>query len=237
MRTSSRGARLILVAIVLLLTARAGSARAATHMGLEALTDFPVQVGGKVWFELPLHFRINTSLGYMPGAYIGAWNAVLVGTGRYSQETGDLARTALDSALVWRIHVGWRPFLGLYFDVGYGLAALGGGLATADLVANVAGMAAPQDPSSLQGYHARTLLHMADAEIGYQWTLWRITLRTALGLAATFAESTSINPAFHAAQPDAQSAFTRAAATHLDATYRSYFFMPVFSVAAGIKLF
>ena len=103
------------------------------QFGAEALTDFPIHVGAKLWLELPYRLRINTTFGALPGGYVDAINGFLVAVGAYSQQTADMIAAALKSSFVWRVHGGWRPFKrrGAYFEAGYGLVTLGGGLSAA----------------------------------------------------------------------------------------------------------
>jgi len=54
---------LSLVAALLALRGRAGRRLAP---GLEALTDLPLQAGGRVWAEAPYGIHLDTSLGVLP---------------------------------------------------------------------------------------------------------------------------------------------------------------------------
>src|SRR5262249_25062417 len=78
-------------------------------LGTEALPDFPVQIGGKVWVEAPYRIRLNTTLGYLPAGYVDAINGILVAAGAYNATTADLIAAALKSSFVFRLHAGWRP--------------------------------------------------------------------------------------------------------------------------------
>jgi hypothetical protein len=209
------------------------------RLGVEALTDFPISLGGKVWTELPHGFRLSASLGYMPPFYVDAINGILVGANVYSQSEGDLVRQALQSSLVVRLHAGMRPFSahGFYFEVGYGLVSLGGGASTGQVIAAVTGRSAPSDPSTGQGYQVESHLHMLDAELGWQWFLGGdVTLRAALGFAGTLGASTTIKPNFQPRAPAAQDAFTTYGANYLDDLYTSYVFSPVFTLALGFRV-
>jgi hypothetical protein len=225
----------------LLLAAFPASAAAEWHLGAEALTDYPVQVGGKIWLELPDRVRLSSSLGYMPDAYMRSVNTVLVDTNVYSQQTADLLLVATRSSLVWRTHAGWRPFSrhGLYGEVGYALVTLGGGATTAELITIATGAQLPPDNGPNQnGYTVSSTLHMVDVEIGWQWFVWKgLSLRAALGFAGTFAASTVVKPTFQPRMPGPNEAFARAASDYLNQLYTSYVDTPVATIAAGWRFF
>ncbi len=210
------------------------------HLGAEVLTDFPMQIGARVWVEFPHRLRLDTSFGGLPGPYVDVINDILVAANAYNQQTADLIKEALQSSLLWRIHFGWRPFKrrGFYFEGGYGLVALGGGATTAELITAVTGKPAPPDVNSSKGYNVTSLLHMIDLEIGWQWFVWRgLSLRAAAGFAGTVGAQTTVAPNFKPIAANAQQQFGRAAGAYLDNIYTSYVFVPVVSVAIGWRFF
>jgi hypothetical protein len=219
----------------------AARARAAEpsdwHLRAEAGTDFPVHVGGCVGAEFPYRLRLSTSVGYLPGPYVDAINGVVVGLGGYDQATADLVRSALQSSLVWRTHVGWRPFpkAGFYADVGYGYVSLGGGASAAELISVVTGVKMPAaDPTAGKSFDIHSSLHMLDVELGWGFLIAdRITVRPALGGAFTLGSSTKITPAYQPRMPQIVSAFARESEAYLDDIYTSYVFTPVVSLWAG----
>ena len=222
--------------------ARSATARTAPyHLALEAATDFPADVGGRLTAELPWRLRLTTSLGVLPGGYVDVINAVVVGLGGYNQSTADLVRTALQNSLVWRLHAGWRPFerLGLYVDVGYGLAALGGSAAGDQIISAATGRTVPTTGG--RQYDLSSTLHMVDVEIGWEWALWgRLSLRAAVGGAFTLGASTSMTPKFptgSALEARGVQAFTSFGAAYLDHTYTSYVHAPLVTVAVGYRFF
>jgi hypothetical protein len=215
---------------------------AAWHLQVEALTDLPMNLGAKVIAEGPGRLRLSTSLGYLPGPYVDLVNAIVVGLGGYDQKTADLIRAALGSSLLSRTHLGWRPFAtyGFYFEVGYGLVALGGGLSREEILSAVTGRSAPQgEPGSTRTYNVRSTLHMIDVELGWQWLFFgdRLTLRAALGFAGTLGSATSISPSYAPRAPNLVREFTRAGEAYLDGIYTSYVFTPVVTVALGYRFF
>jgi hypothetical protein len=237
----SRGSALALVFAFLVVPsdARAGG----FALRLEATTDFPAAVGGRVAAELPLRIRASTSLGALPGGYVDVINAVVVAAGGYNDATADLIRAALRNSLIWRLQAGWRPLAarGLYFDLGYSLVTLGGG-ATGDQIVAAAIGQQPAGSKSGRPYDLASTLHMLVVEIGWEWSLLRdrLALRAAIGGAFTVGAKTRVEPAFTPASPaDARAvaAFGAFAASYLDSTYRSYVHTPVITVGAGYRFF
>ena len=79
---------------------------------VEANTDFPLSVGGRLGVESPWRLRLSTSLGYLPPAYVEVVNDTAVELRAYGRNEADLIENSLKNSLVWRTHVGWRPFAG-----------------------------------------------------------------------------------------------------------------------------
>lgn len=220
----------------------AGAVRADDfHLQLEALTDVPVQVGVEVTVEMPWRLRASTSLGVLPGAYVDLINEVVVAAGGYDQDTAALVRGSLQNSLVWRLHAGWRPFEGhgWYFEAGYALVALGGGLSAEEVVSLATGADPPDaEPARERRYKVSSTLHMIDVEVGWEWVLWeRLALRAAVGFAGTLAAATDIRPDYRPVAPRLVDAFTGESEAYLDGIYTGYVFTPVVSLAAGYRFF
>ena len=97
--------------LLVLLTGRAEAwTRADWHLQIDALTDFPVDVGGKIALETPYRIQVTTTFGFLPSGYVDALNGILVAAGAYNQTTADLIAAAMQSSMVWRLHLGWRPW-------------------------------------------------------------------------------------------------------------------------------
>jgi hypothetical protein len=216
------------IALLLLLVASAPAY--AFQGGVEAVTDFPIDVGAKLWVEGPYRLRLSTSFGVLPGGYVDTINAILVSAGAYDQQTANLIHDSLKSSFVWRLHGGWRPFKtrGAYFEVGYGLVTLGGGISRPGTLSAALGI--PIDAS--QSYSITSFLHMVDIEVGWMWIFGRgITVRTALGCALTVGAETTVTASSHA-----QDDLARQTASYLDKEYTSYVFAPTLSVAIGWRV-
>ncbi len=151
------------------------------------------------------HLRLSTSLDWLPRPYLRAINNVAVDVGAYDRPTADLIESGLQSVGVWRTHVGWRPFAGsgFYVDVGYGLLALGGETRPEDVLVALIGIDPPGDGGELgRHYTVGSLLHLADVELGWQWTVReRWTARAVLSGAFTFNSAPRWSPTTSPACP------------------------------------
>ncbi len=214
------------------------------HLDLELITDVPVDVGARVSAELPYRLLVSTSLGGLPGGYVDVINAIVTAVGGYDDTTASVISSALQSSLVWRTHVGWRPLrhYGLYFQAGYGLVTLGGEGTSGDLLALATGddelIGTGNDVVEL-----RSTLHMIDAEIGYQFLLVRdmLSIRAALGFAGTVGARTRADLTDTGLQPPRTRLALEEAATYvegyLDGIYTQYVMTPVITVGVGYRFF
>ena len=233
------------VSITLIAAAFFFSAIGQTLLQTEALTDYPLEIGGKVLVESEQGIRLNTSLGFLPSFYMQNINAICVGMDAYDQKTADLLLIATQSSLVWRTHVGWRPFRrhGLYGEIGYGLIGLGGAAASAELISIASGVSIPENSSEQDGYTVSSTLSMIDFEIGWHWELQRrMTVRLALGYTKTLGASTVITPENDVqmpnfiSEPTPREVFAKSAEEYLNDIYTSYVSTPVISIAVGFNI-
>lgn len=235
--------RSLLAASVLGLVALAPSRASASpwRLTLSAGTDFPIALSARADVEGPYRLRASTSLGVMPGAYVDAINALATSAGWYTQSEADLIRIALQTSLVWRTHVGWRPFARHGFNVmaGYGLVALGGGASAQQLIAGITGQMPPGNNATAASatYAVSSTLHMIDVELGWEWRLLgeHLVVQAALGFAGTLASHTTITPQYTPRYPQATATFANYGAAYLDDTLQSYVFTPTLSVFAGYR--
>lgn len=228
------------LAIVLLAGSIAQAEEAKTskwHLGVEAFTDFPLQIGGQVWVELPHRIRLSTSFGEMPDPYLQTINSILVSSGVYNQSTANVMTEIIDRAFTWRIHIGWRPFKrrGAYFEGGFGLLSLDKGLLLADVVQLATGMPSPQVPDIGLGYTVNSVVETLGGEVGWIWDPWRgLTVRVSIGIAAAVGAQVSITPNFLAAQ---QQAYTRFVEQYGEELLKNHLIIPTVGVGVGWKLF
>jgi hypothetical protein len=167
------------------------------RLTVSAGTHFPVDVGARVQAEGPLRLQLATGVGVMPGPYVDFLNTLLVELGAYSDTEAALIEAALHNSLIWRTHVGWRPFprSGFYVQLGYTLVALGGGLTAAEAISAVTGRPVPDEASS-GGVEVTVdaTLHQLSGEVGWQWMLGeRWMLQASVGGFGTLAASTQLS--------------------------------------------
>lgn len=234
-----RGAALGLL-LGLLLTVPAAPARAEFAIGLEAVTDVPLDVAARVWLELPLRIRLSASLGWMPEFYAGGYNAIAQSLKGYDASTGTLVQNGISNSMVGRGHIGWHPWgsHGLYIDAGYSIATFGKGLALDTTLANAfKGQPPPTESSNVNGYDASTVMHMVDLEVGWQWkVVMGFTIRLAAGVSWAVATTTSLKPAFDPKDPTATSSYSSSVSDYLNGKYQNMI-LPTASLALGWKIF
>ena len=222
-------------------SAQPDSNETPVHLGLELLTDVPVEVGMRVGVEVSEMFRASVTLGVLPGPYVDLINAVVVAFDGYNDATADLIAQALDNSLILRLNTGLRPWqdLGLYFDIGYTLVTLGGGVAGEDLFAAVTGVEAPENPTGEEHpYDVASTLHLIGLEVGWEWVFaQRWTVRTALGAVFTVASNTTVEADFESRFPGLVGEFTAFSEAYLDDVYTSYVHTPVITVSVGYRFF
>jgi hypothetical protein len=206
------------------------------HLGVEVLTDFPLQVAAQLWAEVPYRVRLSTSIGEVPALYVDAINGVAVAAGAYSRSTADLVGVALSRAITWRARLGWRPFArrGGYLEAGYGVMAVSSAMTVAELIERATGRTAPAATLGY-GFRADAHVHTVSLELGWMWLPWRdLTIRTALGFSATVGADVIFrtNPA----TPDA-TVLTRVAGAYVEGLLKRYLYVPTLTLAVGWRLF
>jgi len=190
----------VVCALVFAATARAEEAdggsdgEGGVHLTLQGGTDFPLDVGGGLALEIPGRLELSGDVGVLPGAYVDAANAALVSADAYDPTTGTLIHEALHNSLIWRAHVGWRPFsgCGFFIQAGYGNATLNAGL-TAAQVTEATGVGMPYSVSPNANVELHTKIHMMDAQLGWRWLIGdRVVIRTAIGAVHAFASKSTL---------------------------------------------
>ena len=212
------------------------------HLDIEIGTELPISVGATASATWASGLRVSTGVGYLPRTYV-EWINEVVQQFPYSYDaaTGDLIEETLQDSLIWRTHIGWQWDFGLYVDGGYGLAALGGGTSTEALLAGLTGYEATNFTPNSGAYAVRSVLHMADLEVGWKTLIahgW--TFRTGLGVAATFAASSTVeseSPSTARARQRLVSEFEAFSERYLVDTYTQYVITPVLTIALGYRLF
>lgn len=223
-------------AVLLALAAAAGPDDASDwRLHVEAGTDVPVQVGGRIEVEGPYRLRLWTSLGVIPRAYVSLIDAASQELGGYNDQTSELIVSSLERSLIWRLQVGWRPWAdaGFAFDAGYMLATLGGDTTGAAVI----GAAIGQDVNATNGgeYDIDATLHLVGGEVSYRWHLGDgFGIRAALGFVGTVASDTRVTPLGPTAP--ARQGLAQGLETYLDDIFTSYVFTPYLGLAGSYDL-
>jgi hypothetical protein len=224
------------------------------HLGVEAMTDFPVAVGGQLTLEVPYGFRLTASAGALIQPYVDVVNGVIVAAGGYDERTAGVVSDTLGNALVWNVHVAWRPFgrAGFYIAGGYRQVTLGGAVDPVEVVEIATGQSPPAEVRALlqSAYQVTSTLHMVDVELGWELVIARrLTLRFALGAALTARAHTEVEQVSVDVPSQYQGVVSQATvdgitaearqvvADYLDATYERYVFTPTVSVGLGYRFF
>lgn len=207
-------------------------------LGVEALAELPVQMGGRLWAELPGRIRISTTLGAMPGFYLSAINTALTAGGALDNRYAKLFGAAVEDVLVWRVSLGWRPSArrGVYFSMGYMLGLLDGFLPI-----HLLEVAADSPPLSIPGLDryrdgctASTSLHMVHLELGWQWSgRSGLSLRLALGAALTASSTTTVTAQGVADSHPEVTALLGRSAANIDELLSDHIFTPTITLAVG----
>ncbi len=202
------------------------------------MTDFPLDVGVRVVAEGPGRLRLSSSAGWMPPAYLGAINAVATGAGWYDETTADLISVALDNALVFREHLGWRPFpsLGASVEAGVGIAALGGAPTVAGLLGAATGREFPVDQGATP-YELSATVVMIDVVLGWEGVIAdHLVIRGDVGGAFTVGANVNAERVGEARFALGESLLEQVeveSELYLEETIRRYVHSPTLSLAVG----
>lgn len=216
---------------------------------VEVLTDLPVQVGVGGLVEWNKTWRLQSSLGWMPSAYVNGTNRVvrMIIPESYSEETAQLVEDTIRDSLVWSLRAGWRPLRerGLYAHLGYSLITIGGGSTASGLIEGITGVEISRMTNPDRGelpISAAATLHLASLEVGWEWSLLELareralTLRAALGFSYTFTSSATLKVERESNRPAVRDAYRRledAGEDYLTDTFETYIHPPSLTIALG----
>lgn len=228
------------LALATLLTCTTARAESPWRLTSYLSTSVPTEVALRATVETPYRFRLTTSVGLLPEPYLALSNAILVGAEAYNQATADLIEAALGYGLVWKLRAGWRPFakLGLYVELGYMLATLGGGASGQEIIAGASGQPPPASGGGRQ-YDLAATTHLIDLEIGWRFDLFkqRLWLLVAVGYSGVLGATATVTPDFASSSPRLTAAFANASAAYLVDVLTTYVHTPTVTVAIGYRLF
>ncbi len=211
-----------------------------------ASTCVPVSIGVAGRVELPYRIRVTLGVGFMPGAYLDTINGTASAFGWYDNTTGDLIEAALKNSLIVHPRVGWRPSpsLGFHFAGGYQVAALGGSLSGAEVIAAVTGQEVPEEVElGRLEMEAPAVDHLLTIEAGYEIVVKeRLVTDLSLGGMFTVASSSKLTPQGSAASGPlaersnaAVDALASVGETYLNDTLTSYGHTPTVGVMVGYR--
>lgn len=214
-------------------------------------TKAPLSIGAKARVELPGRVQLGGGIGYLPGGYVDILNGTAMAFDAYEQSTADLIKAAIQSSAVFDADLGWRPFpeSGFTFGLGYSLVALGGDASTAELIAGVTGIEAPESGTDGDGplagragsaddqsYDITAAVHLLRPEVGWQIDLgdrWMVDV--GLGGAFTLNSGVIVKAENESAAPALQEAFEAGTSEWLEDTIEQYVHSPTISVGFGAK--
>jgi hypothetical protein len=161
------------------------------HIGIGPGSDIPLDaINVGVEIRTPFGLQLSSSLGFIPNAIVDQIDAV-VG----DPAASPVVHAALHDAVVWRTHLGVKPWTrhGFYAGAGYGRVSFGGSATTADAVSALVDRTVPMGLGAMSLVHISSTVHMLDVEVGWEWRIARrLKLRTAVAAATTLAASSSI---------------------------------------------
>ena len=207
------------------------------RLDLGAGSVFPLYVGAQAWLEGPWRLQAELEVGWMPRAYAYTIDDALQVFGVYPEQVSLLIREALDSSLVLRPSLGWRPFpsLGLELGVGYTYVSLGGGLSPREVIETVAERDLPNETRNQIPLHST--LHNLHVRAGWRFIIAeRWVLRAWLEYLHCFASSSGID--FDARRPAGERAAQQidaAVDAYLNGYYTDYVKVPLVGAAAAYR--
>ena len=184
-------------------------------------------------------FVIGAGWGGVRASRIAASHGAKVAVAEewYSETTAELIEATLHNALLFRLHLGWRPFEGhgFSFGLGYGWIGLGGGLTGSQAFAILTGYDFPM-PNDFLEYDTQAVLHRLEAEADWEWLLkdhWLIRAR--LGGSYTFAAHVQLERQFEVPSllEGVVSSWEEEGAGKLEDTFTRYVHTPILGIETG----
>lgn len=197
-------------------------------LAVEGFTRAPIDVGVQAGLQVPLGLRLSGGYGKMPGPYLGFLTSVAA-LASGNDSGGDAVLTkGIQTGRTWRVQAGIRPFSGsgLYLDVGYTHARLGGAL-----TASAFGLSSLPEGATLS---VDTKLSMWLVEIGFQTDIAN-TVSFGLGFGVTGTMKSKTRLALSHPSPEA-SALADQQAEDLDQQLERYGVLPTVTLRLGFDL-
>jgi hypothetical protein len=162
------------------------------HAGIAVGADIPVDalnVGFVI--QAPSGVRLSSSVGFMTDVFLGHMDAP---DGGHAATV--LMHAALRDSIVWRTHLGMKPWKthGFFASAGYSMCSFGGTVTGGDALSALVDRMVPFALGSMQLVHMTSTLHALDLEAGWEWSIaHRFKFRTAISAATMIAASTRLH--------------------------------------------
>ncbi len=206
---------------------------------LEAVTNAPVDIGGRVTIEAPFRVRLSMGFGAIPGAYVGLINDALATAGAYDGFVARSVDAAFNRGTSWRSQIGLRPFKnsGFYLDGGYAVITLQGRLSGSDVAAMAANFDVDTTGIDQGAYELETEVRMWAAEMGWQGQLNDgLVFGIGIGVLGTLSSKSLVRTSSEAGSSGPQGLATTAAVAFLDQQIETYGYLPTLTVRLGYDL-
>jgi hypothetical protein len=195
------------------------------HLGVAVGADIPVDaLNVGLVIEAPSGLRLSSSVGVLADVFLGPMAAP------DNQAAAALVHAALRDAIVWRTHLGIKPWKtrGFYASAGYSLCSFGLTMSTEAAMSALADQMLTVGLGSTPLMHMTSTLHALDLEAGWEWPIARrFKFRTAISAAMMIASTTHLHiensPLASLPLPSLDSLITsmeRAGEATIDAAYK-----------------
>jgi len=212
------------------------------QLDVALVTDVPILVGGAVTWESPRRYRGRFTGGVMPGAYVDATNAAMVGFDIYSETVADIIDSALERTVVLHLQGGWRPVQArpMTVWVGYQFWGLGGSTTDLGVFADVMDDAlyeAAQDVTGDVDIAIRD--HMLTAGIGREWVFDdRVVVGTSVGFSYSLAapsRASATRAADNEVEQRIMDGVTGTAEDYLTYVFEEWVHLPTVGLSVGYR--
>jgi hypothetical protein len=170
--------------------ATAAERDAGWQIGVAVGADIPLDaLNVGLVIEAPAGLRLSSSVGVLADVFLGRMAAP------ESHTAAALMHAALRDAIVWRTHLGIKPWQthGFYASAGYSLCSFGVTMTTGDAMSALIDDMLPLGLESTPLMHMTSTLHALDLEAGWEWPIARrFKFRTAVSAAMMIASSTHL---------------------------------------------
>lgn len=213
-------------------------------------TELPLAIDIGLRAELPLGLRFRLGAGYLPAGYVRLANgfATAAWPTYYDEETANLVENALQSSVLVRARVDWRPLerSGFVFGAGVSFASLGGDATTAEVMEGLTGITARDGAAGEQKditIDTRTVF--VDVGIGWEFAPFKedsplraVRIRPTIGWGFAVWSRSDLEPDWAVAPEDQQRIDRLEAASelYLDDIITTYVHPPLIGVQVGWQI-